>query len=36
MPTVLNMAAIGIRDGCEYTRVTRGSEYISIRVNMPL
>ena len=36
MPSVLNMAAFRIRDGCEYTRVTRGFEYILIRMNVSL
>ena len=34
MPPVLNMPGLGIWQGCEYARVTQGSGYARINLNM--
>ena len=31
MPPVLNMTELGIRQVCQYARLTRGSEYTSVK-----
>ena len=35
MPPVLNISGLGISWGCEYARVTQGSEYAWISLNVP-
>ena len=35
MPAVVNMPGLRIWKGCEYVRVTQGSEYAWIGLNIP-